>query len=145
MGLKIICYNETRSIGTYHEVELLKKNLINSCILFLDTDILETDDIICYMNEFIDEEGINYRNYSLELNNKLKLFGLEGIVIFIMKNDNNNVMSVGEAMDFMFSLDLIKKYIDIKYFIKDEKIIENFYLFSILMKAIKNFKVLEFY
>lgn len=145
MGLKIICYNETRSIGTYHEVELLKKNLINSCILFLDTDILETDDIICYMNEFIDEEGINYRNYSLELNNKLKLFGLEGIVTFIMKNENNNVMSVGEAMDFMFSLDLIKKYIDIKYFIKDEKIIENFYLFSILMKAIKNFKVLEFY
>ena len=67
------------------------------------------------------------------------------IVTFIMKNENNNVMSVGEAMDFMFSLDLIKKYIDIKYFIKDEKIIENFYLFSILMKAIKKFKVLEFY
>ena len=90
-----------------------------------------------FKKDFIGIDGINYRNYSLELNNKLKLFGLEGVVAFIMKNENNNVMSVGEAMDFVFSLDLIKEYIDFKYFIKDEKIIENFYLFSILMKAIK--------
>ena len=145
MGLKIVCHDETKSIGTYHEVELLKKNLINSSILFLGTDMLETDEMICYLKDFIGIDGINYRNYSLELNNKLKLFGLEGVVAFIMKNENNNVMSVGEAMDFVFSLDLIKEYIDFKYFIKDEKIIENFYLFSILMKAIKNFRVLEFY
>ena len=83
--------------------------------------MLETDELICYLKDFIGIDGINYRNYSLELNNKLKLFGLEGVVAFIMKNENNNVMSVGEAMDFVFSLDLIKEYIDFKYFIKDEK------------------------
>ena len=79
---------------------------------------------------FYRNNGINYRNYSLELNNKLKLFSLEGVVAFIMKNENNNVMSVGEAMDFVFSLDLIKIFIDFKYFIKDEKIIENFICFQ---------------
>ena len=52
MGLKIICHDETKSIGTYHEVELLK-NLVNSSILFLGTDMLETDELICYLKKIL--------------------------------------------------------------------------------------------
>lgn len=143
MGLNVICNNISKSVGTYHEVDLLKKNLIDASIKVLRTED-DTDDYIDYFRGFLDYDGINYSNYSMEYNNILKLYKLYGIIIFIMKNENNNVMSIGESVDFMCSIDYIKDNIDIKYF-NGDKDVENFYLAEIFMNSIKNHELVEFF
>lgn len=143
MGLNVICNNISKSVGTYHEVDLLKKNLIDASIKVLRTED-DTDDYIDYLRGFLDYDGINYSNYSLEYNNILKLYKLHGIIIFIMKNENNNIMSIGESVDFMCSIDYIKDNIDIKYF-NGDKDVENFYLAEIFMYSIKNHELVEFF
>tara|TARA_X000000368_G_C22474887_1_gene469354 strand:+ start:63 stop:488 length:426 start_codon:yes stop_codon:yes gene_type:complete len=139
------CGNISKSIGTYLEVEEFKFNLLNAGIEYLSSNSKEVTDLIDYLKDFISIEGICYQNYSIELTNKLKLYGLSGIISFIMKNEFDNVISFGESMDFIFSIDLIKDNLELKYFINERKKIENFYLFQILMRSIKNFKVIELY
>ena len=141
----MICDGLNRSIGSYLEVDNLKYDLINASIEFLEREPGCTNELIIYLKDFISIDGINYQNYSIELTNKIKLYGLNGIVCFIMKNEFDNIMSVGESMDFIFSLDIIKDSLNMKYFTNNYKKIENFYLFQILMKSIKNFKIIEFY
>lgn len=143
MGLNVICNNISKSVGTFNEVDLLKKNLIDASIKVLRMED-DTNDYIDYMKGFLDNNEINYSNYSMEYNNILKLYKLNGIVIFIMKNENNNVMSIGESIDFMCSIDYIKDYINIKYFNGNKKV-ENFYLAEIFMNSIKNNKLVEFF
>lgn len=148
MGLGVICSDLTKSIGSYTEVDLLKKNLIESAInlLRMDEDLDENVEIcIDYLQDFISDYGIVYSNFSLDLNNILSLYNLNGIVTFIMKNDNNNVMSPGESVDFMCSIDRLKKYINEKYFINNIKKADKFYLSEIFMLSIKNFICVEFF
>lgn len=142
MGLSVICNNISKSIGTYHEVDLLKKHLIDTSIKFLRSE--DEEELIEYLEQFIGNNCINYANYSFEYNNLLKLNKLEGIIIFIMKNENNNVMSVGESIDFMSSVDLIREHMDRKYF-EGEKKIENFYLADVFIQSIKNNNIVEFF
>ena len=76
----------------------------------MDEELDENVEIcIDYLQDFISDYGIVYSNFSLDLNNILSLYNLNGIVTFIMKNDNNNVMSPGESVDFMCSIDRLKK------------------------------------
>ena len=139
------CENISRSIGTYLELDEFKFNLLNASIEYLSNKDKELIDLINYLKDFISIEGICYQNYSIELTNKLKLYGLSGIISFIMKNEYDNVITFGESMDFIFSINLIIDNLSLKYFLNESKNIENFYLYQILMKSIKNFKVIEIY
>jgi len=148
MGLGMICSDLTKSIGSYIEVDLLKKNLIEASINLLRMDEEKDENIekcINYLKDFISDYGIVYSNFSLDLNNILSLYKLNGIVNFIMKNDNNNVMSPGESVDFMCSIDRLKKYINEKYFINNIKKADKFYLSEVFMISIKNFICVEFF
>lgn len=139
------CGNMSRSIGTYLEVDKLKFNLISASVEYIIDHGNEVKDLINYLEDFISIDGIRYQNYSIELTNKLKLYGLSGIISFIMKNEYDNVISFGESMDLVYSIDLIKDNLDLKYFMNRNRKIENFYLFQILMRSIKNFQVIELY
>jgi len=144
----MICSDLTKSIGSYIEVDLLKKNLIEASINLLRMDEEKDENIekcINYLKDFISDYGIVYSNFSLDLNNILSLYKLNGIVNFIMKNDNNNVMSPGESVDFMCSIDRLKKYINEKYFINNIKKADKFYLSEVFMISIKNFICVEFF
>lgn len=145
MELNMYCENISRSIGTYLELDEFKFNLLNASIEYLSNKDKELIDLINYLKDFISIEGICYQNYSIELTNKLKLYGLSGIISFIMKNEYDNVITFGESMDFIFSINLIIDNLSLKYFLNESKNIENFYLYQILMKSIKNFKVIEIY
>ena len=145
MELNMYCENISRSIGTYLELDEFKFNLLNASIEYLSNKDKELIDLINYLKDFISIEGICYQNYSIELTNKLKLYGLSGIISFIMKNEYDNVITFGESMDFIFSVNLIIDNLSLKYFLNESKNIENFYLYQILMKSIKNFKVIEIY
>tara|TARA_B100000768_G_C11280685_1_gene378400 strand:+ start:3405 stop:3851 length:447 start_codon:yes stop_codon:yes gene_type:complete len=148
MGLGIICSNLTKSIGSYNEVGLLKKDLIDSTIKLLKIDEVQDENTlrcINYLKDFISDKGIIYSNFSIDINNILSLYNLNGIITFIMKTENNNVMSPGESVDFMCSIDKLKKYISKKYFVNNIKSAENFYLSKIFMLSIKNFICVEFF
>ena len=148
MGLGIICSNLTKSIGSYKEVEILKIDLLKATIQFLELEEEQDENTlacISYLKDFISFGEIIYSNYSLDLNNILSLYNLNGIVTFIMKNENNNVMSPGESVDLMCSIDRLKKYINEKYFVNNFKSAEKFYLSEIFMQSIKNFICVEFF
>ena len=148
MGLGVICSNLTKSIGSYNEVELLKKDLISAAIKLLKIEENYDENIkrcINYLKDFILNDGILYSNFSIDINNILSLYNLNGIVTFIMKTENNNVMSPGESVDFMCSIDKLKKYISKIYFINNIKSAKEFYLSEIFMLSIKNFICVEFF
>ena len=148
MGLGVICSNLTKSIGSYNEVELLKKDLISAAIKLLKIEENYDENIkrcINYLKDFILDDGILYSNFSIDINNILSLYNLNGIVTFIMKTENNNVMSPGESVDFMCSIDKVKKYISKIYFINNIKSAKEFYLSEIFMLSIKNFICVEFF
>tara|TARA_B110000977_G_C11079570_1_gene492467 strand:- start:67 stop:513 length:447 start_codon:yes stop_codon:yes gene_type:complete len=148
MGLGVICSNLTKSIGSYNEVELLKKDLISAAIKLLKIEENYDENIkrcINYLKDFILDDGILYSNFSIDINNILSLYNLNGIVTFIMKTENNNVMSPGESVDFMCSIDKLKKYISKIYFINNIKSAKEFYLSEIFMLSIKNFICVEFF
>lgn len=151
MGLNMICNDKVKSIGTYQEVYNLKKVLIESSVKYLitmDSDYIDDDDrivLIDFIKNFILNEEINYSNFSLDLLNKTKLFNLNGIITFIMKNDNNNIMSVGDVVDFLCSLDKILVNIDLKYFNENILKIENFYLYETFIESLNNNKIIEFF
>jgi hypothetical protein len=86
----------------------------------------------------------NYSEIDPIHNNRLKMFGLYGIIPIINHSDCDGFYSSGEAQDFMDVLENIYKYIPASDFYDDEVKLEKYYMYNILKKSITTKSPIQF-
>lgn len=145
---------------TYSGVHIFRANIIKATIKYIEenrTEILENyeeDEYMvetfneCYnylkslLNENVDEnnlfsERINYDNFNMTESNKLKLFGLYGIIPVVYHSDCDGSLTYGEAYDFMQVLKKIFIFIDKSDF--DDEIVKlrRYHMYKVFNECIK--------
>jgi hypothetical protein len=81
-------------------------------------------------------ETPNYSKIDPKYNDKLKMFGIYGIIPIIEHSDYDGFYTSGEAEDFMDVLEIIYKYIPASDFYDDEVKLENYYMYHVMKKSI---------
>lgn len=158
MGLSLWCDSINTRVGSYSQVHIERRKMIEAAIKYLENEaenIELKEELKNWISDETSDTEIKYNNISDKPSKLLIKNNLEGLHYFVNHSDNEGYLTPDESVQILNTLNKIINYLEYNYINEESRLdkiddgidnkVKKHYLYKILIYSIKNKKNIEYH